>query len=278
MSCLNGAPVQRIRIGNPVTSNTETKKLGLALGGGATLGAAHIGVLKAIEEMSIDVHCISGTSIGAYIAALYAFEISLADIEDEISGIDWLNISSFSLVKWKFGLLTNEKLGDSIEKLLGDVRIKDAKIPLAIVATDIANGKKAVLTESSLAQAVMGSTCVPGIFSPVEIDDQMLVDGGLMENVPISPLRELGAEITVGVDLNANRSYRKPDDLIDVLINSIDIAIDNATQLQTSKADLVISPKLQAYSRTDSAQVSELVDEGYKACRAAFSDSDLLSK
>ncbi len=270
--------MQRVCFGIPVDSNTETKKLGLALGGGATLGAAHIGVLKAIEEMSIDVHCISGTSIGAYIAALYAFEISISDIEDEISGLDWLDISSFSLVKLKFGLLTNDKLGDSIEKLLGDVRIEDARIPLAIVATDIANCKKIVLTEGSLSQAVMASTSVPGIFSPVEIGDQMLVDGGLVENVPVSPLRELGAGIIVGVDLNADRSYRKPDDLVDVLINSIDLAIDNATQLQTSKADLVISPKLRAYSRTDSAQVGELVDEGYKACRSAFSASDLLSK
>ncbi len=247
------------------------------MGGGATLGAAHIGVLKALEERSIDVHCISGTSIGAYIAALYAFGVSPSDIEDEVRGLNWLDISSFSFVKLKFGLLTNEKLGDSIEKMLGDVQVKDSRIPLAIVATDIANCKKAVLTQCSISQAVMATTCVPGIFSPIDIDDQMLVDGGLVENVPISPLKDLGADLTVGVDLSAHRSYRKPDDLIDVLINSMDIAIDNATRLQTSDADLVIAPKLHAYSRTDSEQISELVDEGYKACREALSASDQLS-
>ena len=102
----------------------------------------------------------------------------------------------------------------------------------------------------------MASTCVPGIFAPVEIGDQMLVDGGLVENVPISPLKELGADLTVGVDLSGQRSYRKPDDLIDVLVNAIDIAIDNATRLQTSKADIVITPEVGAYSRTDSGQVS----------------------
>lgn len=261
-----------------MNSNDKPRKLGLALGGGATLGAAHIGVLKALDEMSVDVHCISGTSIGAYIAALYAFGISPSDIEDEVRGLNWLDISSFSLVKLKFGLLTNEKLGDSIKKMLGDVQIKDSRIPLAIVATDIANCKKAVLTQCSISQAVMASTCVPGIFSPIDIDGQMLVDGGLVENVPISPLQDLGADLTVGVDLSAHRSYRKPDDLVDVLINSIDLAIDNATRLQTSNADLVISPKIGAYSRTDSAQVGELVDAGYKACRSAFNDSDLFSK
>lgn len=258
-------------------SNSEPRKLGLALGGGATLGVAHVGVLKALEEMSIDLHCISGTSIGAYIAALYAFGITPADIEEEVRGLNWLDISSFSISTLKFGLLNNDKLGNSIEKLLGNVQIRDAKIPLAIVATDITHCKKAVLTDCALSQAVMASTCVPGLFSPVEIDDQMLVDGGLVENVPISPLQKLGANLTVGVDLSAHRAYREPEDLVDVLVNSIDIAIDNATRLQTSHADLVIAPELRAYSRTDSGQVSELVDSGLKACRKAISRSDHFS-
>jgi NTE family protein len=255
-----------------MNSSTDTRKLGLALSGGATLGAAHIGVLKAFEESSIDIHCISGASIGAYVAALYAFGTSTDDIEKEISGLNWLDISSFSLKKLKFGLLTNDKLGASIEKALGDVCIEDAEIPLAIVSTDIAGCRKEVSVSGPVARAVMASTSVPGIFAPVEVDDQMLVDGGLVENVPLSPLRDLGANFTVGVDLSADRSYRKPEDLIDVLVNSIDIAIDNATQLRTSKADLLITPELQAYSRTDSRQVGKLVDKGYDAARSALKE------
>jgi NTE family protein len=258
-----------------MNSNNEKPTVGLALGGGATLGAAHIGVLKAIEEMSIDVHCISGTSIGAYVSALYAFGTSPADIEEEIRGLNWLDISGFSLERIKFGLFTNDKLGKSLEKMLGSAQISDSELPLAIVATDISSGKKVELTECAVSQAVMASTAVPGIFSPVEIDGQMLVDGGLVENVPVTPLRELGADLIIGVDLSARRSYRKPDDLIDVLMNSIDIAIDNATRLQTSKADIVISPELSAYSRTDTAQISELVDEGFRAARTTINDSDL---
>lgn len=191
--------------------------------------------------------------------------------------LDWLDISSFSLQNLKFGLLSNDKLGESLTKLLGDVDIADAQVPLAIVATDIARCKKVTLTQCAVSQAVMASTAVPGIFAPVEIDDQMLVDGGLVENVPISPLKELEADLIIGVDLGAHRSYRKPEDFIDVLINSIDLAIDNATRLQTSKADLVISPKLGSYSRTDSEQVSELIDEGHNAARSAISSSDIFS-
>ena len=253
-----------------MNSTHEGRKLGLALGGGATLGAAHIGVLKALEEMSIELHCVSGTSIGAYIAALHAFGVSPADIEKEIRGLNWLDVSGLSLKKMVFGLLTNDKLGKSLENRLGD-----SKIPLAVVATDIASGKKVVLSDCAVSQAVMASTAVPGIFAPVEIDDQMLVDGGLVENVPISPLQEMGADLVIGVDLGAHRSFQKPDDIVGVLINSIDIAIDNATRLQTSKADIVISPELGAYSRTDSTQIGELIDEGYKAACAAINHSDL---
>lgn len=260
-----------------MSSTRKKTKVGLALGGGATLGAAHIGVLKAIDEMAIDIHCISGTSIGAYVSALYAFGISPADIEEEIRGLDWLDISSFSLQKLKLGFLTNEKLGKSLDKMLGNAKIGDAQTRLAIIATDIANCKKVVLTECAVSQAVMASTAVPGIYAPVDIDDQMLVDGGLVENVPVSPLKDLGANLTIGVDLGAQRSYRRPDDLIDVLVNSIDIAIDNATRLQTSDVEIMIAPQLGAYSRTDSAQIGELIDEGYKASRSAFRASDLLA-
>jgi NTE family protein len=258
-----------------MNSKSEKPTVGLALGGGATLGAAHVGVLKAIEEMAIDVHCISGTSVGAFVAALYAFGTSPASIEEEIRGLNWLDISGISFERIKLGLFSNDKLGKSVKKMLGNALISDSEIPLAIVATDIASGKKVELTECAVSQAVMASTAVPGIFAPVEIDGQMLVDGGLVENVPITPLRKIGADLVIGVDLSARRSYRKPDDLIDVLMNSIDVAIDTATRLQTSKADIVISPELSAYSRTDTAQISELVDEGFEAARTTINDSDL---
>lgn len=251
------------------------RKIGLALGGGATLGAAHIGVLKAIDEMSIDIHCISGTSIGAYVAALYAFGVSPSKIEEEISGLNWLDISSFSFAKLKFGLLTNDKLGDSVRKLIDDPAIEDAQIPLAIVTTDIGKCEKLVITDGAVAAAVMASACVPGVFAPVEIDGRLLVDGGLVENVPLSPLEELGANVTVVVDLSRRRSYRKPDDMVDVLINSIDLAIDNATRLQTSKADWVISPGLSAFSRTSTEEIGSLIDEGYREACSELSKSGL---
>lgn len=246
------------------------KAIGLALGGGAILGAAHVGVLQAIEKANIRLKAVSGTSIGAFIAALYAFGVEAKKIEEIVLDLDWLDVTSLSLSK--FGLLSNKKLGKSFTDAVGDVSFDEAKISLAVVATDIGNGKKMILTEGNVAKAVMASSSVPGIFNPVEIDECMLVDGGLVENVPLSPLRDLNADYLIGVDLNDKRKVRKPDDVIDVLTNSLDIAIDNATELQTEEADLLITPELTAYSRTDAKKTGALIKEGLEAATDALAE------
>jgi NTE family protein len=179
------------------------KNIGLALGGGAILGAAHIGVLSALEERKIKITSIAGTSIGAFIAALYAFGLTPEKIEAKVTDLNWLDAAGFSISK--YGLLSNEKLGDIMKKTVGDAQLEDAEIPLAVVATDIAAGERFVFKEGNVAESVRASSCIPGIFVPVEVGTRLLVDGGLVENVPISPLKEMGAEPIMGVDLNAKR-------------------------------------------------------------------------
>jgi NTE family protein len=234
----------------------------LALGGGAVLGAAHIGVLKALDEYGIKVKHISGTSIGAMIAALYAFGKSPGEIEQSVVELEWLDVTSFTLSK--YGILSNDDLGSQVANLLGEVDIAEAGIPLYLIATDLTRGTRIVLSKGDVARAVMASTCIPGIFVPVEIDGQLLVDGGLVENVPVSPLREAGAGFIVGVDLSAGRQYQRPQDIVDVFANAIDIAIDNVTRSQTSEADLIVAPRLSSYSRSDMSRIPELIDEGYR--------------
>lgn len=246
-----------------MNENPQSEKIGLALGGGAVLGATHVGVLKAIEEFNINLHCISGTSIGAFIAGLYAFGIPAADIEIMVGDLKWLDITGFAFSK--HGFLSNEKLGDIIKECVGDAPIESAKIPVALVATAIGSGEKVILTEGDFSLGVMASTCVPGIFSPVKLKDRFLVDGGLVENVPLSALKSLGATVRIGVDLNANRRYQEPEDIIDVLSNAIDIAIDNATRMQTEAADILIAPDLNAFSRTDPEAAKKLIAVGYEA-------------
>ncbi|WP_352396961.1 patatin-like phospholipase family protein, partial [Aminobacterium colombiense] len=136
------------------------KKIGLALGGGAVLGAAHIGVLKAIEEFNLPISYIAGTSIGAIISAFYAFGKNWEEMAILLKGLNWLDISRISLSQ--FGLLSNKKLGKLITDNLGDVSFDEACIPLAMIATDITSGEKVVLKSGNVAAAVMASSCIPG--------------------------------------------------------------------------------------------------------------------
>lgn len=244
------------------------KKIGLALGGGAVLGAAHIGVLKALEERNIPIHSIAGTSIGAFIAALYAFGKTWKDIEEVALDLRWMDISAMSLSQ--YGLLTNEKLGETLNDMLGPVEFKSARIPLAMIATDISNGEKVILRKGDVAKAVMASTCIPGVFIPIEIENKLLVDGGILENVPLSPLQEMGAESIIGVDLNAQHTYKKPDNIIDVLVNTFDMTLMNATKMQTEEADVLITPDLSAFNLLDTDQVADLIQQGYNEAKAVL--------
>ncbi len=244
-------------------------KLGVALGGGAALGAAHIGVLKALQENGIEPEFISGTSIGAFVAAHVGFGTSIEKLEEIAMDLDWLDITGFKLSK--MGLLSNERLGKRILDEIGKVRIEESNIPLCMIATDISTGEKVVLSEGPLYKAVMASTCLPGIFKPVEWKDKLLVDGVLCENVPITPLRDMGAHDIIGVDLTTNRRYKRPENIVDVLINTFDIALDNMIKEQIEdKQTLLIQPELGAYNMADTGEAEKLIEEGYKAAMEAL--------
>ncbi|HCA40498.1 MAG TPA: patatin [Aminobacterium sp.] len=241
------------------------KKIGLALGGGAVLGAAHIGVLKAFEECNIPVSYIAGTSIGAFISAFFAFGKRWEEIREIARGLNWLDISGISLSQ--FGLLSNKKLGQLIIENLGNVTFDEAHIPVAMVAADITSGEKVVLKKGDVATAVTASTCIPGVFVPVEINNQLLVDGGIVENVPITPLKEMGADLIIGVDLNAKHGEKRPENIIEVLLRSFDIALKTATKLQTEEADILIKPDLFAFNMIDTGQTEALIEKGYFEAR-----------
>lgn len=246
----------------------DIRKVGLALGGGAVLGAAHIGVLRALEEREVRIHALSGTSIGALVASLYAFGLPVDTIAGIAREMDWLNISRLSLSR--FGLLSNEPIGAVLRQYIGkDAQVQEARIPLAIIATDVGNGERIVFRSGSLATAVMASTCIPGIFVPIEWEGRMLVDGGIVDNVPVSVLRQMDTWTRIGVDLNANRRYERPENLFDVIANAIDIAIDHSARIQAEDADLIIAPDLTGHSRTDPSQIDALIEAGYQAaCQA----------
>ncbi|MDK8463509.1 patatin-like phospholipase family protein [Marinobacter sp. SS13-12] len=243
--------------------NPFNTRIGLALGGGAAKGIAHIGVLKAFEEEQIRIHCISGTSVGALVASYHAFGRPAESILSICSELNLSKILDFTLKRG--GLFSTNSIREMIHRDLGDCRIEDANIPLAICATDIETGEQLIFRKGNLADAVCASMAVPGLFVPVEIDGRILVDGGLVENVPISPLADMGAGIIVAVDLSHVGRYPKPEDTLDVISNAINIGIDFNTRKQLKKADIAVPLDLSGYSLTNNAdRVEELYLEGYR--------------
>ncbi|CAG5080204.1 patatin-like phospholipase family protein [Parvicella tangerina] len=240
----------------------ERQKIGLALGGGAVLGAAHVGVLKALEEFEVKVDYIAGTSIGAFVGAFYAFGMHWQKIKEIAIEMNWMDITSIRLSK--YGLMSNDKMETILAEHLGDKRIEDAQIPIWMIATDLETGNKVVLKEGALANAVKASTCIPGVFSPIEHDSKLLVDGGIVENVPIETLGEMGANYKIGVDLNSKHRQEKPSHLLDILTYSFQYLMQNSTLHQTSNANILIKPDLTAFSKTSMDQMEGLFNQGYE--------------
>jgi len=238
-------------------------KLGVAFGGGSALGFAHLGVLKALEENDIAIDFISGTSSGAIIGALYAFGISFKDIEQEADKLDWKKLAKIH--PSKMGITTNKAIREVLERHIGkNADIADANIPLAIVTTDIENGSKVVFKSGNVIDVVLASSCLPGLFSPIEIEGLMLVDGGIVENVPISPLKGFGADITIAVNLLRYRRYKKPKSVMGVLVNSFDMINHRiSAQPRQSDVNILIEPDLSDYFMGDIKKWKELSDKGY---------------
>lgn len=239
----------------------KNKTVALALGGGSVLGATHVGVLKALDESKAEIKAISGTSAGAIIATLYAFGKSAKEIEKIVLEFEWKNLSSLTLSK--FGLLSNEKIGEMIKYNIGDKNIEDANIPLCIIATDITTGEKVILDKGNVAEAIMASTCVPGIFVPIEIGGRILVDGGIVENIPLSCLKGYQVDYKIGVDLVTTQSYRKPSNVIEILYNSFNFLVKTNKKIQTKEADILIKPDLSKFNAVDMSQMKELIKIGY---------------
>jgi NTE family protein len=175
------------------------KRVGLALGGGGARGMAHVGVIRVLEREGVPIDCIAGTSAGSLAGAAYAGGIRGQDLMDLALQLRWRDI--VRPVWPRQGFVSFAKLETFVAELLGDPDFADLAIPYAAMAADLATGELVVLKEGRVAPAVRASCSVPGIVTPVEIDGRLLADGGVINNLPISVVRALGAEVVIAVGL-----------------------------------------------------------------------------
>lgn len=198
-----------------INNTIQNKKTALVLGSGAARGLAHIGVLKIIEQHNITVDIVVGSSLGAMVGGAYAAGLSASQIEEIACETNWLRVAQILFPKklQSKGLLDGGRVQDFLLALLGERRIEDLQKSFACVATDIMTGEEILMNSGSLIKAIRASISFPFLFTPIEIDGRFLVDGGVVNPLPVSIARGLGADfvIAVGVTPAVNRSAKKLD-------------------------------------------------------------------
>lgn len=237
-------------------------RLGLALSGGGTRGLAHIGVLRAFQENRIKFDYVAGTSAGSLVGAMYAAGIPWEQMLEEARSVRRKDIVNAKL----FLGSESANVAKVADKLLLGKNFNELNLPFCAVAVDISSGNEIVLNSGSVARAVSASCAVPALFKPVELDGMLLVDGGLLNNMPADVCRRMGAEMVIGVDLNHNRgSGAKSRRLRDTLVATWNITTKSTMYKGFMNSDLVIEPELSEYKNTSLDNIDAMVEEGYRA-------------
>lgn len=277
----------------------------LVLSGGGARGSAHVGVLKALEEMRIPLHCVVGTSMGAIVGGLYATGVSPSQMEDLLAETDWRSLFDDRLPRRQVpyrqkvddqtyltrfeagfnggrfqlpsGLVSGHKIGFALqEMMLRSIDVEDfddLSLPFRAVATDIVSAERVVLESGDLARAVRASMSIPGIFSPVELDGRLLVDGGFADNLPVDVARDLGADVVIAVNVGEEPlSKEELSSLGRVMGQITGMQIWSGSRRQAADADVLVTPELDGFSSTEFEQGLEMVPAGEAAAREKAAD------
>lgn len=243
-------------------------RVGLALGGGAARGFAHIGVIQVLEEAGIKVDLVAGTSAGSLVAALYAAGRNGAALARQALAMD-----ESAITDWAFpgrGLIRGEALARYVREATGNRTIEQLPLPLGIVATDLDSGAAMLFQRGDVGAAVRASSAVPAVFQPVRIGTREYVDGGLVSPVPVRFARQMGAELVIAVDISSPPDGNATGDPFKLLLQTFAIMGRSINQLELKDADLVVRPKLVGVSSADFSARQRAIDAGREAATAAL--------
>jgi NTE family protein len=243
-------------------------RIGLALGGGAARGFAHIGVLQVLEEAGIRPDLVVGTSAGSLVAALYATGRSGESLKSLAVDLD-----ESIFADWGFpgrGVLRGEALARFVRQQTGGRTIEQARLPLGIVATELGSGEPILFQRGDIGTAVRASSAVPAVFEPVAIGGKEYVDGGLVAPVPVRFARQMGAELVVAVDISAPPEANGTGDALRMLLQTFAIMGRSINQFELRDADVVLRPVLTGLSGADFSARRRAIEAGRAAATAAL--------
>lgn len=249
----------------PRTESPKPCRIGLALGGGFARGLAHVGILKVLEEEGIVPDYIAGTSVGAVIGAAYCSGVSAKELEEIAAIVRMKHFARYTISR--FGLCTNDRMTGFLQRILKVKTFEELRIPLAVAATNFMTGEPVVFTKGQLIDPVRASCAYPGVFLPVKVDGQLMVDGLLGHPVPAQPLRQMGADRVAAVHFCAHWVNRTPKHVFEVIGQCFSIAMANMNSLWQQYADLTIEPNVNGYAFDDFQKASSLIKIGEDAGR-----------
>lgn len=247
----------------------QRHRLALVLGGGGARGFAHVGVIRELEAEKIPIDLIVGVSVGSLVGALYADSADSFDLEWKAFQIEKKDIFDLSLLHIQKSLAKGDALREFLDRHLKSRNIEDLKIPLAVVAVDLKTGARVVFTRGPLREAVRASTALPGVFEPIPWGEKLLVDGGVLGNLPPEVAEDLGADVIVGVNIAKGRSEfeTEPPGPLAVILESIGIMGDELIRLNRSRFDVLIEPEVGTVGLMDFDHKKELMEAGRQAAR-----------
>ena len=243
-------------------------RIGLALGGGAARGFAHIGVIQVLEEAGIKPQLVVGTSAGSLVATLYAAGRTGAELSTLALGMD-----ESALTDWSFpgrGVIRGEALARYVREQTAGLSIESMKLPLGIVATDLDSGQPILFQRGDPGVAVRASSAVPAVFQPVKIGEREYVDGGLVSPVPVRFARQMGAELVLAVDISSPPDGQATGDAMRMLLQTFAIMGKSINDFELRDADVVLRPRLAGIGSADFTARQRAIGAGREAALAAL--------
>jgi NTE family protein len=254
----------------PAEAARKPVRIGLALGGGAARGFAHVGVIAVLEEAGLKPQLVVGTSAGSLVAALYASGKTSAQLQQTALNMEEVAITDWMLPIFGRGMFRGDALARYVNDLVANRTLENMAIPLGIVATDLNSGQAVLFQRGDTGTAVRASSAVPAVFLPVKISGREYVDGGLVSPVPVRFARQMGADIVVAVDISSPPENNPAGDTLQILLQTFAIMGKSINQYELKDADVVVRPSLTGLKSADFSARQRAIDAGRAAMLAAL--------
>ena len=245
-------------------------RIGLALGGGAAKGFAHVGVIAVLEQAGIEPSLVVGTSAGSLVAAFYASGMNAAQLQATAMRMEEVTLADWMVPLINRGLFRGEALARFVNDAVASRPIEDMRLTLGVVAADLANGQPILFRRGNTGAAVRASSAVPAIFQPVRIAGRDYVDGGLVAPVPVQFARQMGAEFVIAVDISQPPEGQPAGDTLQILMQTFNIMGQAINQHELKQADLLVRPSLVGLRSADFSARQRAIDAGKAAMLAAL--------